>query len=213
MKNRNNCLQFKDGSTGYHEAIRVWGRRGPPQVVFDQLKRVLRLDDVISWTDPCASTCQLAKLLISPKYTVRTNETYTGAFDGVNTEAQFKLDPTQPSTFQKWQKEGYYAGCFISIPLPKLLDVVLPLAALTTAQVTCFYVPSTYLTSPTSARLAWIQTLQQQDRLLIIMGIPRDATIAESSGVWMCVFCDSTVKSALVDKKYYRANDCCVFSE
>ena len=90
------------GSTSYHEDIRVWGRRGPPQVVFDQLKRVLRLDDVISWTDPCASTCQLAKLLISPKYTVRTNETYTGAFDGVNTEAQFKLDPTQPSTFQKW---------------------------------------------------------------------------------------------------------------
>ena len=45
------------------------------------------------------------------------------------------------------------------------------------------------------------------------MGIPRDATIAESSGVWMCIFRDSTVKSALVDKKYYRADDCCVFVE
>ena len=76
------------GSVGWHEAIRVWGRRGPPQVVFDQLKRVLRLDNVISWMDPCASTCRLAKLLISPKYTVRTNAAYTGTFDGVHTEAQ-----------------------------------------------------------------------------------------------------------------------------
>jgi hypothetical protein len=60
------------GSVGYHEAIRVWGRRGPPQVVYDQLKRVLRFDNVISWIDPCASNCRLAKLLISPKYTVHT---------------------------------------------------------------------------------------------------------------------------------------------
>ncbi len=45
------------------------------------------------------------------------------------------------------------------------------------------------------------------------MGIPCDATIAESSGVWMCVLRYSTVKSALVDNKYYRANDCCVFVE
>jgi hypothetical protein len=163
--------------------------------------------------DPYASTCQLAKLLISPKYTVRTNETYSGDFGGINTEAQFKLDPTQPSTFQKWQKEGYCAGGFISIPLSKLLDVVFPLAALTTVQVTCFYVPSTYLTSSTSARLSWIKSLQQQDKLLIIMGIPRDASIPESSGVWMCIFCNSYIKSALVDKKYYRANDCCIFAE
>ena len=60
------------GSVGYHEAIRVWGRRGPPQVVYDQLKRVLRFDNVISWIDPCASNCRLAKLLNSPKYTVHT---------------------------------------------------------------------------------------------------------------------------------------------
>ena len=125
----------------------------------------------------------------------------------------FKLDPTQPSTFQKWQREGHCAGGFISIPLAKLLDVVFPLAALTTAKVTCFYVPSTYLTSPTSARLAWIKSLQQQDRLLIIMGIPREASISESSGVGMCIFRDSLVKSALVDTKYYRAMACCVFAE
>ena len=94
-----------------------------------------------------------------------------------------------------------------------MLDLVLPLAALTTAKVTCFYVPSTYVTSPTQARLAWMQTLQQNDRLLIIIGIPRDASIAESSGVWMCIFRNSSVRSAPVDNKYYRADDCCVFAE
>jgi hypothetical protein len=89
-----------------------------------------------------------------------------------------------------------------------------PLAALTTAQVTCFFnVPSTYLTSPTSARLSWIKILQQENRLLIVMGIPRDASIAESSGVWKCIFRNSTVRSALVDKKHYRADDCCIFAE
>ena len=108
---------------------------------------------------------------------------------------------------------GLLCRRFYFSSLAKLLDVVFPLAALTTAKVTCFYVPSTYLTSPSSARLTWIKSLQQQDRLLIIMGIPRDATIAESSGVWMCIFRDSTVKSALIDKKYYRADDCCVFVE
>jgi hypothetical protein len=104
-------------------------------------------------------------------------------------------------------------GGFISIPLPKLLDVVIPLAALTTAQVTCFCVPCTYLTSPTSARLSWIKTLQQENRLLIIMDIPRDASVDGSSGVWMCIFRNNTFRSALVDKKYYRADDCCIFSE
>jgi hypothetical protein len=85
------------GSVGYHEAIRVWGRRGPPQVVYDQLKRVLRFDNVISWIDPCASTCRLAKLLISPKVYRSHYEAYTGIFNGVHTKAQFKLDPTQPN--------------------------------------------------------------------------------------------------------------------
>jgi hypothetical protein len=201
------------GQPGYNQKIRIWGRRGSPQVVYDQLKRVLRLDNVSTWLDPCASTCKLAKILVSPKYTVFTNECYNGAFDGVTQDSQFKLDPTQPSTFQKWQRDGHCTGGFISIPWPKLLDLVLPLAALTTAKVTCFYVPYTYVTSPPAARLEWMKTLQQVNRLLIIMGIPRDASIAESSGVWMCIFRDSEVRSALVDKKYYRADDCCVFAE
>jgi hypothetical protein len=120
---------------------------------------VLRLDNVITWIHSCASICQLAKLLISPKYTVH-NEEYTGTFDGVQTEAQFKLDPTQPGTFQKWQRKGPGAGGFISIPLAKLLNVVFPLAALTTATVTCFYVPSTNLTTPTSG--VWVCIFPQQ---------------------------------------------------
>jgi hypothetical protein len=107
------------GQHGYNEKIRVWGRRGPPQVVFDQFKRVLRLDNVSTWLDPCASTCKLAKLLISPKYIVHTNEYYKGVFDGITQNSQFKLNPTQPSTFQQWQKDGHCMGGFISIPLPK----------------------------------------------------------------------------------------------
>jgi hypothetical protein len=201
------------GLPGYNEFIRVWARRGPPLLILNQLRRILRLNNVPSWLDPCASSCKLAKLLISTKHKVLTNEYYPGNFNGDTNEANFRLDPTQPSTFQTWQDKGHCVGGFISIPLPRLLDVVLPLAALTTALVTCFYVPCPYLTSPTQARLEWIKSLQQENRLLIIMGIPREASIAESSGVWMCIFRDTATRSALVDKKYYRANDCCVFAD
>jgi hypothetical protein len=201
------------GSLKYNSEIRILGRKGPPTLIFGQLKRVLRLENVSSWLDPCASTCKLAKLLISPKYKVYTNEYFTGDFDGVKYDANFKMDPTQPKTFRKWEKDGHCLGGFISIPLPRLLDIVLPLAALTTAQVSCFYVPCAYIFSPTSARLAWIKTLQQNNRLLIIMGIPRNATIAETSGVWVCIFRNSSLRSALVDKKYYRNEDCCVFAD
>jgi hypothetical protein len=201
------------GSLKYNSEIRVLGRKSPPTLIFGQLKRVLRLENVSSWLDPCASTCKLAKLLISPKYKVYTNEYFTGDFDGVKYDANFKMDPTQPKTFRKWEKDGHCLGGFISIPLPRLLDIVLPLAALTTAQVSCFYVPCAYIFSPTSARLAWIKTLQQNNRLLIIMGIPRNATIAETSGVWVCIFRNSSLRSALVDKKYYRNEDCCVFAD
>jgi hypothetical protein len=61
-----------------------------------------------------------------------------GVLDGIKQEAQFKLDQTQPATFKKWQNNGQCTGGFISIPLPRFLDVVLPLAALTTAQETLF---------------------------------------------------------------------------
>ena len=42
-------------------------------------------------------------------------------FNGVHTEAQFKLDPTQPGTFQKWQREGHCVGGFISVPVAKII--------------------------------------------------------------------------------------------
>ena len=102
--------------------------------------------------------------------------------------ADLQLDPTQPGTYQSWQSEGHLTGGFISQPLPRLLDVVLPLAVLTEVQVVCYYVPASCVSSPTSARLAWMTKLKEDNRLLLIMGIPKQASIAESSGIWFCVF-------------------------
>jgi hypothetical protein len=67
-----------------------------------------------------------------------------------------QLDRTQPGTYQPWQAEGHLTGGFISQPLPHFLDIVLPLAVLTKAQVVCYYVPTSYVTSPTLASLAWM---------------------------------------------------------
>jgi hypothetical protein len=74
--------------------------------------------------------------------------------------------------------------------LSRLLDIVLPLALLTEAQVVCYYVPASDVTSPMSARLAWMKQLKEDNKLLLIMGIPKQASIAESSGIWFCVFRD-----------------------
>jgi hypothetical protein len=94
-----------------------------------------------------------------------------------------------------------------------LLDVVLPLAVLTEALVVCYYVPASYVTSPTSARLVWMKQLKEDNRLLLIMGIPKQASIAESSGIWFCVFRDPALRALHVRLEFYQDDNCVVFAE
>jgi hypothetical protein len=109
--------------------------------------------------------------------------------------ADLQLDQMQPGTYKSWQAEGHLTGVYISQPVSRLLDIVLPLAVLTESQAVCYSVPASYVSSPTSARLAWMKQLKEDNRLLLIMGIPQRASIIESSGIWSCVFRDKALRA------------------
>jgi hypothetical protein len=144
---------------------------------------------------------------------VTTNEPYVGVWRAEDIAADLQLDPTQPGTYQSWQAEGHLTGGFISQPLPRLLDIVLPLAALTEAQAVCYYVPASYVSSPTAARLSWMQQLKNDHRLLLIMGIPKRASIAESSGIWFCIFRNKAMRALHSRMEYFQEDNCVVFAE
>jgi hypothetical protein len=118
----------------------------------------------------------------------------------------------QPGKYQTWQAEGHLMGGSISQPSPRLLDIVLPLAVLTEALVVCYYVPASYVSSPTSARLVWMRQLKEDNRLLLIMGIPKQASIAESSGIWFCVFRDPALRALHSCIEFYQDDNCVVFA-
>ena len=201
------------GSHTYNECIRPWGSRGPCRLIIDQLSRVVRLANILRWIDPCSSSGKIAHCLRAMRLNVTTNEPYVGVWRAEDIAADLQLDPTQPGTYQSWQAEGHLTGGFISQPLPRLLDIVLPLAALTEAQAVCYYVPASYVSSPTAARLSWMQQLKNDHRLLLIMGIPKRASIAESSGIWFCIFRNKAMRALHSRIEYFQEDNCVVFAE
>jgi hypothetical protein len=81
------------------------------------------------------------------------------------------------------------------------------------AQVVCYYVPASYVSSPTAARLAWMTQLKEENRLLLVMGIPKQASIAESSGIWFCVFRNKALRALHSRMEYFQEDNCVVFAE
>ena len=157
----------------YYESICPWGARGPCKLIINQLGRVIRLANILSWVDPCSSSGKIAHCLRAQRLNITTNEPYVGVWRPEDIAADLQLDPTQPETYQSCQAEGHLTGGFISQPLPHFLDIILPLAVLTKALIVCYYVPASYVTSPTSARLVGMKELKEDNRLLLIIIITR----------------------------------------
>jgi hypothetical protein len=201
------------GSHTNNECIRPWGSRGSCKLIIDQLSRVVRSANILKWIDPCSSSSKITYCLRAQRQNVTTNEPYLGVWRADDVAADLQLDPTQPGTYQSWQAEGHLTGGFILQPLSRLLDIVLPSAVLTETQVVRLYVPASYVTSPTSARLAWMRQLKDNNRLLLVMSIPKQAAIAESSGIWFCVFRDQALRALHSRIEYFKEDNCVVFAE
>ncbi len=58
-----------------------------------------------------------------------------------------------------------------------------------------------------------MKQLKEDNRLLLIMGIPKEASIAESSGIWFCVFRDPALRARHVRLEFYQVDNCVVFAE
>jgi hypothetical protein len=104
-----------------------------------------------------------------------------------NLEADVHEDPCQPS-FYRIRKAAGQLGAVIMAPLPRLVDLLLPLACVFAEHVVCCHVASTYITAPVAARLAWLKSLHGEGRLLHIVGLPSQPSTMESPGLWLCVF-------------------------
>ncbi len=200
------------GSHTYNESIRPWGARGPCKLIIDQLGRVIRLANILSWVDPCSSSGKIAHCLRAQRLNITTNKPYVSIWRPEDIAADLQLDPTQPGTYQSCQAEGHLTGGFISQPSPHLLDIILPLVVFAKVQVVFYYVPASYFTSPTSARLVWMKQLKKNNRLLLIMGIPKHASIAESSGNLLCIFRNPALKTLHSRIEFYQHDNCVVFS-
>ena len=55
--------------------------------------------------------------------------------------------------------------------------------------------------------------LKEENRLLLIMGIPKQASIAESSGIWFCVFQTQELRDLHSRMEYFQEDNCIVFAE
>jgi hypothetical protein len=88
------------GSHTYNEIIRPWGARGPCKLIIDQLGRVIRLANILSWVDPCSSSGKIAHCLRAQRLNVTNNEPYVGIWRPEDIAANLQLDPTQPGTYQ-----------------------------------------------------------------------------------------------------------------
>jgi hypothetical protein len=49
-----------------------------------------------------------------------------------------------------------------------------------------------------------MQQLKEDNRLLLVLGIPKEASIAESSGIWFCVFRDPPLRALHSRIEYYQ---------
>ena len=58
-----------------------------------------------------------------------------------------------------------------------------------------------------------MKQLKEENRLLLIIGIPKQASKAESSGIWFCVFRDPALRALHSRLEFYPEDNCVVFAE
>ena len=109
-------------------------------------------------------------------------------------DTDYHLDALQPETY--WnirQKHGMDA--VVTSPYFSVLDLALPLAVKFATMVVCCHVPGHYLTDAPVARMRWLQSLQCEDRLYFIMGLPRGPMGRRC--VWLVIFKSKEVCSLM----------------
>jgi hypothetical protein len=100
-------------------------------------------------------------------------------------EADYHLDALQPSSYETMQLDQELDAVVMS-PFFTVLDVALPLAVRVARRVVCCHVPGHYVTNAPRARMDWLSKLQAEERLVLIVGLPRGPTGRRC--MWLIIF-------------------------
>jgi hypothetical protein len=192
------------GTHKYTVAASLWDRPLLAPACVQILNKVLRLDMFGGIVDPMSGRGGVAAALSKLRLTVLANEFQA------NIPADSHEDPCQPE-FYRLHRAANRLGAVIMAPLPRLVDILLPLACIFAENVVCCHVSSTYVTAPVTARLAWLKSLHEDGRLLYILGLPSQPSSMESPGLWLCVFPSCDRRAASV-RPAYEVRDSIVYA-
>jgi hypothetical protein len=145
------------------------------------LSKVVDLKSFGNLFDPTAGRGNVAKGLRELRLQVYSNEFHK------NCPADGHEDPCQPVTYRKLKEAGQL-GAVIMAPWPRLIDLVLPLACMFAEAAVCCHIPGMYITCPATPRAVWLKSLHEHGRVLHILGLPREPSSTEGSGLWLCIF-------------------------
>jgi hypothetical protein len=134
--------------------------------------------------DPFAGTGIISKVMSTAGYQVLQND--------INPRYGHALaaDALQPFHYQ------VPTQVLISSPPFDLLDIAAPLLAEFAHVVACIHVPGHWISNPRVARQHWLSQLAAQDRLHVIMGLPRGPSHRKCA--WVLVFSSAYMKNHLL---------------
>jgi hypothetical protein len=169
------------GTQRYAVQAAMWDRPLLAPACVQILGRVLCLQSFGTIVDPMSGRGGVAEGLRKMRLPVVANEFQA------NVDADSHDDPCQPGFYRGLHAAGKL-GAVVMAPLPRIVDILLPLACTFAEHAVCCHVPAMYITAPVPARLAWLKSLHSEGRLLHIVGLPSQPSTMESPGLWLCVF-------------------------
>jgi hypothetical protein len=165
-----------------------------PLCVLDlqSLARVINMQAVHTLVDPIG--CGLASLLAQLSALVLSQRAYTAATASIYGSSQRRIPPTPQLSLA--QSGGDMA--VLSLSLPVTLSGLLHLAAC--APCVCIKLPGVVLHDLPLDVQRWVQQLQQQHRLQVIMGYSQPSGLAFAPHVclWLCIFNSAAMRNTLV---------------
>ena len=158
---------------------------GEPQRVATALPEIQELLLAVDFTgcrailDPFAGDDNIRTAFNAAELDVLTND--------VNPllDSDHHMNALQPSTYAALQ-EGQQLDAVVMSPFFTVLDLALPLAVHHAEQVVCCHVPGHYVTNAPRARMDWLGQLQAEERLMLIVGLPRGPTGRRC--MWLIIF-------------------------
>ena len=111
-------------------------------------------------------------------------------------------DALQPGFYQALSQRQGGLDAVVTSPWFSVLDVALPLAVAASRVVACVHVPGHYLASGLEPRYAYLRSLQQQGRLVVLFGLPRGPLGWRCA--WLVVFRSSALRAKLMRPGWAR---------